>query len=155
MKETCFLGCNSSELCCSPWCWNSVGSISKSDFQRIFNYVSILSCVVCNGETGCCKSRSVTCKSEYTWNLCTRNHTGMLLWVKTHRRVAIGNTKSREVAGALAGTAPSSTARNPGTRRGFLRRRACHLTYTRSGRCKRASNDLPAYTNTWKRKSEP
>ena len=33
--------------------------------------------------------------------------------------------------------------------------RACHLTYTRSGGCKRACNDLPAYTNTWKRKSEP
>ena len=33
--------------------------------------------------------------------------------------------------------------------------RACHLTYTRSGRCERACNDLPAYTNTWKRKSEP
>jgi len=35
-----------------------------------------------------------------------------LLSVKTHRRVATGNTKSREVAGALACTAPSSTARN-------------------------------------------
>ena len=35
-----------------------------------------------------------------------------LLSVKTHRRVATGNTKSREVAGVLAGTAPSSTARN-------------------------------------------
>src|SRR6185503_9270201 len=33
--------------------------------------------------------------------------------------------------------------------------RACHLTYTRSGRCERACNDLPAYTNTWKHKSEP
>ena len=39
-------------------------------------------------------------------------HTGELLSVKTHRRVATGNTKSREVTGALAGTAPSSTARN-------------------------------------------
>ena len=53
----------------------------------------------------------------------------ILLSVKTHQRVATGNTKSREVARALAGTAPSSTALNPGTRRGFLRR-ACHLTYT-------------------------
>jgi hypothetical protein len=35
-----------------------------------------------------------------------------LLSVETHRRVATGNTKSREVAEALAGTAPSSTARN-------------------------------------------
>ena len=43
-----------------------------------------------------------------------------LLSVKTHRRVATGNMKSQEVAGALASTAPSSTARNPGTRRGFI-----------------------------------
>ena len=53
-----------------------------------------------------------------------------LLSVKTHWRVATGNTKSREVTGALAGTAPSSTARNPGTRSSFLRCRARHLTYT-------------------------
>ena len=38
--------------------------------------------------------------------------TADLLSVETHRRAAIGNTKSREVIGALAGTAPSSTARN-------------------------------------------
>ena len=44
---------------------------------------------------------------------------------------------------------------NSSTRRGFIRRRACHLTYTRSGRCERACDDLPAYTNTWKHKSEP
>ena len=36
---------------------------------------------------------------------------GYLLSVETHRRAATGNTKSREVAGALASTAPSSTAR--------------------------------------------
>ena len=78
-----------------------------------------------------------------------------LLSVETHRRAATGNTKSREVAGALAGTAPSSTARNYSTRRGLRSRRACHLTYTRSGRCERACNDLPACTNTWKHKSEP
>ena len=78
-----------------------------------------------------------------------------LLSVKTHRRVATGNTKSREVTGALAGTAPSSTASNSSTRRGFVRRMACHLTYTRSGRCERACDDLPAYTNTCKHKSEP
>ena len=78
-----------------------------------------------------------------------------LLSVKTHRRVATGNMMSREVTGALAGTTPSSTARHPGTCRGFLRRRACHLTYTRSGRCERACDDLPAYTNTCKHKSEP
>ena len=39
-----------------------------------------------------------------------------LLSVETHRRAATGNTKSREVAGALAGTAPSSTAHNIITR---------------------------------------
>ena len=53
-----------------------------------------------------------------------------VLSVEAHRRAATGNTKSREVAGALAGTAPSSTARNSSTRRGLRRRRACHLTYT-------------------------
>src|SRR6185503_2411803 len=78
-----------------------------------------------------------------------------VLSVKTHRRAATGNTKSREVAGALGGTAPSSTACNSSTRRGLRRRRACHLNYTRSGRCERACSDWPAYTNTWKRKSEP
>ena len=82
-------------------------------------------------------------------------HAEKLLSVKTHRRATTGNTKSREVAGALAGTASSSTARNPGTCRGFLRRRACHLTYNRSGRCDRACDDLPAYTNMCKHKSEP
>ena len=35
-----------------------------------------------------------------------------VLSVETHRRAATGNTKSREVAGALAGTASLSTARN-------------------------------------------
>ena len=66
-----------------------------------------------------------------------------LLSVETHRRVATGNTKSREVARALAGTAPSSTARKfrhtPG---GFVENRACHLTYTRSGGCRRAPNSF-------------
>ena len=36
----------------------------------------------------------------------------ILLSVETYRRAATGNTKSREVAGALPGTAPSSTALN-------------------------------------------
>src|SRR6185503_2237919 len=39
-----------------------------------------------------------------------------VLSVETHRRAATGNTKSWELAGALAGTAPSSTARNSVTR---------------------------------------
>ena len=42
--------------------------------------------------------------------------TKSLLLAETHRRAATGNTKSREVAGALAGTAPSSTACNSVTR---------------------------------------
>ena len=45
----------------------------------------------------------------------------LVLSVETHRRAAIGNAKSREVAGALAGTAPSSTARNSSTRRGLFK----------------------------------
>ena len=72
----------------------------------------------------------------------TKQHDN-LLSVETHRRVATGNTKSREVAGALAGTAPSSTARKfrhaPG---GFVENQACHLTYTRSGGCRRAPNSF-------------
>ena len=58
----------------------------------------------------------------------------MLLSVKTHLGVATGNTKSREATGALAGTGPSINGPDPGTRRRFRRCRACHLTYTRSGR---------------------
>ena len=45
-------------------------------------------------------------------NFGARFRVKLLLSVKTHRRVATGNTKSWEVAGALAGTAPRSTARN-------------------------------------------
>ena len=75
---------------------------------------------------------------------------GKVLSVKTHRRVATGNTKSREAAGALAGTGPSVNGLDPGTRRRFRRCRACHLTYTRSGRCKCAFDGLPACTNTCK-----
>ena len=82
-------------------------------------------------------------------------HISKVLSAKTHRRVATGNTKSREVAGALAGTAPLSTARNPAHAVDFGECKACHLTYTRSGWCERACNDLPAYTNMWRRKSEP
>jgi len=44
------------------------------------------------------------------------SHDGHVLSVETHRRAATGNTKGWEVAGALAGTAPSSTARNSVTR---------------------------------------
>src|SRR6185437_15552174 len=52
----------------------------------------------------CCSGRC--CREESHW-ACQN-----VLSVKTHRRAATGNKKSREVAGVLAGTAPSSTARN-------------------------------------------
>jgi len=75
-----------------------------------------------------------------------------VLSVKTHRRVATGNTKSREVAGALAGTAPSVNGPQSGTRLCFVSRGACHLTYTWSGRCETCFSDLPACTDICKRK---
>jgi len=45
----------------------------------------------------------------------------ILLSVKTHRRVATGNTKSREVAGVLASTASSDNGPQSGTHRRFRR----------------------------------
>ena len=42
-----------------------------------------------------------------------------LLSVEIHRRAATGNTKSREVAGALAGTTSSDNVPQSGTRRRF------------------------------------
>ena len=53
-----------------------------------------------------------------------------LLSVKTHRRVVTGNTKSREVAGVLVGTAPSVNGPESGTCLCFKGRGACHLIYT-------------------------
>ena len=61
----------------------------------------------------CCSGR---CCREVSHRVCQN-----VLSVETHRRAATGNTKSREVAGALAGTAPSSTARNSSARRGLLK----------------------------------
>ena len=40
----------------------------------------------------------------------------VVLSVETHRRVAIGNTRSRKAAGALAGTGPSVNGPDPGRR---------------------------------------
>ena len=57
--------------------------------------------------------------------------------------------------GRLQALLPRTTARNPAHAEDSGECKACHLTYTRSGGCERACNDLPAYTNTWKRKSEP
>src|SRR6185369_14252718 len=56
----------------------------------------------------CCSGR---CCRESSHRACQN-----VLSVETHRRAATGNTKSREVAGVLAGIAPSSTARNSVTR---------------------------------------
>src|SRR6185436_12692383 len=56
----------------------------------------------------CC---SVRCCREWSHRACQN-----VLSVETHQRAATGNTKSREVAGAREGTAPSSTARNSVTR---------------------------------------
>src|SRR6185369_12848703 len=52
----------------------------------------------------CCSGR---CCREWSHRACQN-----VLSVETHRRAATGNMKSREVAGALVGTAPSLTARN-------------------------------------------
>src|SRR6185295_1871658 len=52
----------------------------------------------------CCSGRCCREVSHHAWQ--------NVLSVETHRRAATGNTKSQEVAGALAGTAPSSTAHN-------------------------------------------
>jgi len=108
--------------------------------------------------------------SRLLYQMCGLEHNGgkeifNLIWshracqnvlsVKTHRRVATGNTKSREVAGALAGTAPSVNGPQSGTRLCFESRGACHLTYTWSGRCETCFSDLPACTDICKHKSEP
>ena len=53
-----------------------------------------------------------------------------LLSVKTHRRVATGNTKSREVAGRWQALLPRTTARNPAHAEDSGECKACHLTYT-------------------------
>src|SRR6185295_17227206 len=50
----------------------------------------------------CCSGRC--CREGWSHWACQN-----VLSVETHRRAATGNTKSREVAGALAGTALSST----------------------------------------------
>ena len=73
-----------------------------------------------------------------------------LLSIKTHRRVATGNTKSWEAAGALASTGPSVNGLDPGTSRRFRRCRVCHLIYTQSRGCERAFDDLPTSTDMCK-----
>ena len=55
--------------------------------------------------------KSIVCRYSVPNRIIADNGT-QLLSIETHRRAATGNTKSREVAGALVGTAPSSTARN-------------------------------------------
>ena len=43
----------------------------------------------------------------------------------------------------------------PSRARRMCESRACHLTYTRSGGCRRAPKQFPAYKDTCKHKSEP
>jgi hypothetical protein len=54
----------------------------------------------------------------------------------------------------LVGPGPLFNSPDPGTRPRFEVRLACHLTYNRSGGCRRALSWFPAYTNTCKRQSE-
>ena len=56
--------------------------------------------------------------------------------------------------GRLVGLGPS-VGLDPGIRLGFKVCVACHLTYTRSRRCRHAPNRFAAYTNTCKRQSKP
>ena len=79
-------------------------------YEDVFGYpFGISNCQICKLYEHICggKSRIIEFFVYYL---------GHLLSVETHRRAATGNTKSLEVAGALAGTAPSSTARNSVTR---------------------------------------
>src|SRR6185369_13362897 len=132
------------------------GPLKRADeigFQQSFDLIILLlvfrrELFICDGlgsgflilsSSHCCSRR---CCREGSHRACQN-----VLSVKTHRRAATGNMKSREVAGALASTASSSTARNPAHAEDSRECKACHLTYTRSGRCERACNDLPAYTN--------
>ena len=68
--------------------------------------------------TGECKElrRQIQLAIEQGRLILAQHTMKVVLLFETHRRAATGNTKSREVAGALAGTASSSTARNPVTR---------------------------------------
>ena len=78
-----------------------------------------------------------------------------VLSVETHWQAAIGNTKSREVAGALVGTTPSSTARNSITRPENVWKagRATDLYPIR--RVRTCSEQFPTHKDTCKCKSEP
>src|SRR6185436_9660237 len=102
-----------------------VGPLKRADeigFQQSFDLIILLhmfrrelfihdglgSGILILSSSHCCSGR---CCREVSHRACQN-----VLSVDTHRRAATGNTKSREVAGALAGTAPSSTARNSVTR---------------------------------------
>src|SRR4029078_2714381 len=64
-----------------------------------------------------------------------------VLSVKTHRRAVTGNTKSREFARALEALLPRRRPAISVTRPEVLWK-TCHLTYTRSGGCRRAPNSV-------------
>src|SRR6185312_14206198 len=97
------------------------GFLKRTDeigFQQSFDLIILLlvfrrELFICDGlgsgflilsSSHCCSGRC--CREVSHWT-CQN-----VLSVETHRRAATGNTKSREVVGALAGTAPSLTARN-------------------------------------------
>src|SRR6185369_16495576 len=97
-----------------------VGPLERADeigFQQSFDLIILLlvfrrELFVCDGlGSGFLILSSRHCCREVSHWACQN-----VLSVETHRRAATGNRKSREVAGALAGTAPSSMARNSVTR---------------------------------------
>ena len=65
-----------------------------------------------------------------------------MLSVETHQRAATGNTKSREVARALEALLPRRRPAISVTRPEVLWKTGRHLTYTRSGGCRRAPNSF-------------
>src|SRR4051812_9045616 len=79
------------------------------------------------------RHRSCRCRCS----CCSMSHRACqnVLPAKTHRRAATSNTKSREVPRTAGVLVPRTTARNLPARAARLGScRACHLTYTWSGR---------------------
>src|SRR6185437_2845395 len=101
------------------------GPLKRADeigFQQSFDLIILLlvfrrEFFICDGlGSGFLILSSKHCRRGHCCREVSHQACQNVLSVETHRRAATGNTKSREVAGALAGTAPSSTARNSITR---------------------------------------